>query len=59
MTEYSVLIGGKAGDGISQAGQLIGSLFSSLGYHVCLYVDYPSLIRGDIISVSSVQQKNP
>lgn len=46
MTEYSVLIGGKAGDGISQAGQLIGSLFSSLGYQVCLYVDYPSLIRG-------------
>ena len=46
MTEYSVLIGGKAGDGISQAGQLIASLFSELGYHVYQYVDYPSLIRG-------------
>ncbi len=46
MTEYAVLIGGKAGDGISQAGQLIGSLFSGLGYHVYQYVDYPSLIRG-------------
>ena len=44
--EFSVLIGGKAGDGISQAGQLISSVFSSLGYHVYQYVDYPSLIRG-------------
>ncbi|MDD1723798.1 MAG: 2-oxoacid:acceptor oxidoreductase subunit alpha [Methanospirillum sp.] len=46
MTECSVLIGGKAGDGISQAGQLIGSVFASLGYHVYQYTDYPSLIRG-------------
>lgn len=46
ITEYSVLIGGKAGDGISQAGQLIASLFSELGYHVYQYIDYPSLIRG-------------
>lgn len=46
MTECSVLIGGKAGDGISQAGQLIGSVFASLGYHVYQYIDYPSLIRG-------------
>jgi 2-oxoglutarate ferredoxin oxidoreductase subunit alpha len=46
MMEYSVLIGGKAGDGIAQAGQLIGSVFSSLGYYVYQYVDYPSLIRG-------------
>lgn len=46
MAEYSVLIGGKAGDGISQAGQVIGSVFSSLGYHVYQYVNYPSLIRG-------------
>lgn len=46
MTEYSVLIGGKAGDGIAQAGQLISALFSDLGYHVYQYIDYPSLIRG-------------
>jgi len=46
VAEFSVLIGGKAGDGISQAGQVIGSVFSSLGYHVYQYVDYPSLIRG-------------
>ncbi|HWQ67751.1 MAG TPA: 2-oxoacid:acceptor oxidoreductase subunit alpha [Methanospirillum sp.] len=46
MTEYSVLIGGKAGDGIAQAGQVIAALFSALGYHVYQYTDYPSLIRG-------------
>lgn len=46
MTEYSILIGGKAGDGITQAGQVIGSLFTSMGYHVYIYVDYQSLIRG-------------
>lgn len=46
LTEYSILIGGKAGDGITQAGQLIGSLFSTIGYYVYLYSDYPSLIRG-------------
>lgn len=46
MIDYSILIGGKAGDGITQAGQVIGSLFTSMGYHVYLYVDYQSLIRG-------------
>jgi len=46
LTEYSVLIGGKAGDGIAQAGQLIASIFSELGYFVYQYIDYPSLIRG-------------
>lgn len=46
MIEYSVLIGGKAGDGIAQAGQLIASIFSELGYYVYQYIDYPSLIRG-------------
>ncbi|PWR76093.1 2-oxoacid:acceptor oxidoreductase subunit alpha [Methanospirillum stamsii] len=46
MTDFSVLIGGKAGDGISQAGQIIGSVFASMGYHVYQYTDYPSLIRG-------------
>ncbi|WP_319579361.1 2-oxoacid:acceptor oxidoreductase subunit alpha [uncultured Methanospirillum sp.] len=46
LTEYSVLIGGKAGDGIAQAGQLIASIFSELGYYVYQYIDYPSLIRG-------------
>lgn len=46
MSEYSVLIGGKAGDGIRQAGSLVAHLFSRLGYHIYFWDDYPSLIRG-------------
>ena len=46
MTDFSILIGGKAGDGINQAGSLIARLLSRLGYYVYIYFDYPSLIRG-------------
>jgi 2-oxoglutarate ferredoxin oxidoreductase subunit alpha len=46
MKEISVLIGGKAGDGINQSGLLLARLFSNLGYFVYMYFDYPSLIRG-------------
>jgi 2-oxoglutarate ferredoxin oxidoreductase subunit alpha len=44
--EVSVLIGGKAGEGISSAGQVIARLLGQLGYRVHMYFDYPSLIRG-------------
>jgi len=43
---FSVLIGGKAGDGITQAGSLIAHLLNELGYRLYTYVDSPSLIRG-------------
>lgn len=46
MEEVSVLIGGKAGDGIKQAGNLVARLFNELGYWVFVYEDYPSLITG-------------
>ncbi|MDI6866329.1 2-oxoacid:acceptor oxidoreductase subunit alpha [Methanoculleus sp.] len=46
MQEYSLLVGGKAGEGINTAGLSIAGLFSRLGYHVYMYFDYPSLIRG-------------
>jgi 2-oxoglutarate ferredoxin oxidoreductase subunit alpha len=46
MNEVSVLIGGKAGDGINSAGALVAQLLNHSGYRVCLYFDYPSLIRG-------------
>ena len=46
MKELSVLIGGKAGDGINQSGLLISRLLSQLGYYIYMYFDYPSLIRG-------------
>jgi 2-oxoglutarate ferredoxin oxidoreductase subunit alpha len=46
MSEYSVLIGGKAGEGINTAGLSIAGLFARLGYRTYMYFDYPSLIRG-------------
>lgn len=46
MDEISIIIGGKAGEGINQAGVLVGRLLAALGYRLYLYVDYPSLIRG-------------
>jgi 2-oxoglutarate/2-oxoacid ferredoxin oxidoreductase subunit alpha len=46
MSEVSVLIGGKAGDGINSAGAMVAQLLNHLGYHIYLYFDYPSLIRG-------------
>ena len=46
MNEISVLVGGKAGDGIRQAGITIAKLLGRLGYRIFFYDDYPSLIRG-------------
>jgi 2-oxoglutarate ferredoxin oxidoreductase subunit alpha len=46
MNEISVLIGGKAGDGINSAGAMVAQLLNHLGYRIYLYFDYPSLIRG-------------
>jgi 2-oxoglutarate/2-oxoacid ferredoxin oxidoreductase subunit alpha len=46
VNEVSVLIGGKAGDGITNAGTLIAQILSHHGYFVYMYTDYPSLIRG-------------
>ncbi len=44
--EISVLIGGKAGDGVSSAGQVIAQILGHIGYLVYMYFDYPSLIKG-------------
>ena len=44
--EISVLIGGRAGDGVSSAGQVIAQMLGHIGYHVYMYFDYPSLIKG-------------
>jgi len=46
MTEISILVGGKAGDGIRQAGHVIARLLNRIGYRIFFYDDYPSLIRG-------------
>jgi 2-oxoglutarate/2-oxoacid ferredoxin oxidoreductase subunit alpha len=44
--EVSVLIGGRAGDGVSSAGQVIAQILGHSGYQVHMYFDYPSLIKG-------------
>ncbi len=44
--DYSILIGGEAGQGSRVAGQIIAKLFSKLGYNIFIYNDYQSLIRG-------------
>ena len=46
MDSFSVLIGGKAGDGITEAGGMIGHVLNRLGYRLYQHVDSPSLIRG-------------
>jgi 2-oxoglutarate ferredoxin oxidoreductase subunit alpha len=46
MQDFSILIGGQAGDGIRQIGGLVAGLLGRLGYHVFFWDDYPSLIRG-------------
>lgn len=46
MNDYSILIGGKAGEGINKAGSVIARILSHLGYFQYMYYDYPSLIRG-------------
>ena len=42
----TILIGGKAGQGVNKTSALLGQIFSNLGYYVFIYRDYPSLIRG-------------
>jgi 2-oxoglutarate ferredoxin oxidoreductase subunit alpha len=46
MPEHSILIGGKAGEGLNKAGIIIARIMNGLGYRVFMYYDYPSLIRG-------------
>ena len=46
MEDFSILIGGIAGDGINEAGLTAARLMSRLGYRIFMYYDYPSLIRG-------------
>jgi len=46
MQEYSVLIGGRAGEGINRASAVLCHLLARLGRYVYMYFDYPSLVRG-------------
>ncbi len=44
--DFSILIGGEAGQGSRWAGNLIAKIFNFLGYKIYVYEDYQSLIRG-------------
>jgi 2-oxoglutarate ferredoxin oxidoreductase subunit alpha len=46
MNNLSILIAGKAGDGIDKSSLIIGHILSQLGYRIYIYRDYPSVIRG-------------
>lgn len=46
MDEFSILFGGKAGDGVDRASLVVATLFKRLGYYIYIYREYPSLIRG-------------
>jgi len=46
MRDYSILIGGAAGDGIDSAGLIIARILNRIGLYTYIYRDYPSLIRG-------------
>ncbi len=44
--DYSILIGGAAGQGSRKAGLIIAKLFNQLGYNIFIHEDYESLIKG-------------
>ena len=52
----TILVGGKAGQGIGMTSALLGKIFTRGGFYVFNYKDYPSLIRGghnfNILSIS-------
>ncbi|MFA5431375.1 MAG: 2-oxoacid:acceptor oxidoreductase subunit alpha [Candidatus Paceibacterota bacterium] len=57
--DYSIIIGGAAGQGSRKAGLIIAKLFNNLGYNVFINEDYQSLIKGghnfSVIRVSEGQ----
>jgi len=44
--DFSILIGGEAGQGSRMAGLIIAKIFNFIGYKIYIYEDYQSLIRG-------------
>lgn len=44
MEEFSILIRGKAGDGVREMGSVLASIMNKLGYRIFVYDDYQSLI---------------
>ena len=46
MKDFTILVGGQAGQGSRKAGLVIAKILNSLGYRIFIYDDYQSLIRG-------------
>jgi len=44
--DYTIKIGGEAGQGIQTIGETLSSIFAKAGYHVFTHQDYESRIRG-------------
>ena len=44
--DYTIKIGGEAGQGIQTIGDTLARVFSRTGYHVFTHQDYESRIRG-------------
>lgn len=44
--DYSILVGGEAGQGSRKAGLIIAKIFNQMGYSVFIHEDYQSLIKG-------------
>ena len=44
--DYSILVGGAAGQGSRIAGLIIAKLFNRIGYNIFIHEDYQSLIKG-------------
>ena len=44
--DYTIKIGGEAGQGIQTIGDGLGRVFARAGYHVFIHQDYESRIRG-------------
>ncbi|MFA5080179.1 MAG: 2-oxoacid:acceptor oxidoreductase subunit alpha [Candidatus Paceibacterota bacterium] len=44
--DYSIIVGGAAGQGSRKAGLIISKIFKKLGFFVYIYDDYQSLIKG-------------
>ncbi len=42
----NICIAGAAGDGIKEAGEILGNLLAEMGYSVFVYQEYESMIRG-------------
>ncbi|MDD4074008.1 MAG: 2-oxoacid:acceptor oxidoreductase subunit alpha [Candidatus Pacebacteria bacterium] len=58
--DYSIIIGGAAGQGSRKAGLIIAKIFNNLGYNIFISEDYQSLIKGghNFSIIRASQNKN-